>query len=101
MLSAFLLPCFICSERVRYIYYTELSERKRRLVMRILIIGGTRFIGPYLIKNLSEAGYEVHIFHRGKTQTELPSGVQEILGHRYRLITYVSTLLDPKPDLLL
>ena len=69
--------------------------------MRILIIGGTRFIGPYLIKNLSEAGYEVHIFHRGKTQTELPSGVQEILGDRDRLMTYVSTLRELKPDLVL
>jgi nucleoside-diphosphate-sugar epimerase len=33
--------------------------------MRILIMGGTRFIGVYLTKILVEQGHEVVLFNRG------------------------------------
>jgi nucleoside-diphosphate-sugar epimerase len=40
--------------------------------MRILIIAGTNFIGPPLVRRLIELGHEVTVFHSGKTQAELP-----------------------------
>ncbi|MGB5596088.1 MAG: NAD-dependent epimerase/dehydratase family protein, partial [Crocosphaera sp.] len=33
--------------------------------MRILIMGGTRFIGVYLTKELVKQGHEVVLFNRG------------------------------------
>jgi nucleoside-diphosphate-sugar epimerase len=48
--------------------------------MHILIIGGTRFMGPYIITDLLEAGHRVTLFHRGQSRLELPAGVEEILG---------------------
>lgn len=51
--------------------------------MRILIIGGTRFIGPLVVKRLAAAGHEVAIFSR--REAELPDGVRYLPGDRRRL----------------
>ncbi len=53
--------------------------------MRILIIGGTRFIGPYVVRRLCEMGREITLFHRGQTEADLPAGVKNILGDRQHL----------------
>jgi nucleoside-diphosphate-sugar epimerase len=69
--------------------------------MRILVIGGTSFMGPYVITNLCAAGHEVSIFHRGQTKGELPGGVKEILGDRDRLLDYAHDLRELKPEVVL
>ena len=48
--------------------------------MRVLVLGGTRFIGPLVVRELAEAGNDVTIFHRGETEAELPSSVQHVHG---------------------
>jgi len=53
--------------------------------MRVLIIGGTRFIGPWVVKELTAGGHEVAVFHRGQTSAQLPAGVRSIRGDRQRL----------------
>ncbi|MED1201764.1 NAD-dependent epimerase/dehydratase family protein [Heyndrickxia acidicola] len=69
--------------------------------MNILIIGGTRFLGPYVIKELTEDGHKVTIFHRGQTNIELPDGVGEILGDRKQLFDYANKLWDTNPDVII
>ncbi|HEX4714579.1 MAG TPA: NAD-dependent epimerase/dehydratase family protein, partial [Ktedonobacteraceae bacterium] len=69
--------------------------------MRILIIGGTRFMGPYITTSLHAAGHEVTLFHRGQTPTELPEGVQEILGDRDQLADHAELLRSLKADVVL
>jgi nucleoside-diphosphate-sugar epimerase len=49
--------------------------------MRILIMGGTRFIGVYLTKLLVEQGHEVVLFNRGNKPAPV-EGVQQIHGDR-------------------
>ncbi|MGJ3247137.1 MAG: NAD-dependent epimerase/dehydratase family protein [Elainellaceae cyanobacterium] len=49
--------------------------------MRILIMGGTRFIGVYLTKLLVEQGHQVVLFNRGNHPAPV-DGVQEIHGDR-------------------
>ncbi|PSB01297.1 NAD-dependent epimerase/dehydratase family protein [Merismopedia glauca] len=49
--------------------------------MRILIMGGTRFIGVYLTKILVEQGHEVVLFNRGNKPVLIP-GVKQIKGDR-------------------
>ena len=49
--------------------------------MRILIVGGTRFIGVYLTKILVEQGHEVVLFNRGNKPAPV-EGVKQIHGDR-------------------
>ncbi len=48
--------------------------------MRILIMGGTRFIGVYLTKLLVESGHKVVLFNRGNRPA--PEQVEQITGDR-------------------
>ena len=48
--------------------------------MRILVIGGTRFIGVYLTQLLIKDGHEVVLFNRGNHAA--PAGVGQIIGDR-------------------
>ena len=50
--------------------------------MKILIIGGTNFIGPYVVSNLVESGHEVTVFHRGNTENDIPENVRHLHGDR-------------------
>lgn len=49
--------------------------------MRVLVMGGTRFIGVYLTKILVEEGHEVVLFNRGNRPAPI-EGVQQIHGDR-------------------
>jgi nucleoside-diphosphate-sugar epimerase len=49
--------------------------------MRVLIMGGTRFIGVNLTKVLVEQGHEVVLFNRGKKAAPV-AGIQQIHGDR-------------------
>lgn len=43
--------------------------------MKILVIGGTRFIDPYVVKLLHAKGHEVILFHRGETAYPFPFSI--------------------------
>lgn len=49
--------------------------------MRILVMGGTRFIGVYLTRLLASQGYEVVLFNRGNKPAPV-AGVTQIQGDR-------------------
>lgn len=42
--------------------------------MRILIIGGTRFIGRHVVESALACGHQVTVFHRGRTGADLFQG---------------------------
>jgi 2'-hydroxyisoflavone reductase len=51
--------------------------------MRILILGGTGFTGPYQVKYALSRGHKVTTFNRGKTHPgELPAEVEQLVGDR-------------------
>lgn len=53
--------------------------------MRILVIGGTRFIGRHVVEQASEQGHHVTVFHRGRTGADLFRGddrVEALTGDR-------------------
>ncbi|HET9913631.1 MAG TPA: NAD-dependent epimerase/dehydratase family protein [Anaerolineales bacterium] len=52
--------------------------------MRILFIGGTRFVGRHLVEAALAHNHEVTLFHRGKSNPGLFPQVDTILGDRER-----------------
>lgn len=49
---------------------------------RVLVVGGTVFIGPSVVRQLAQSGHEVAVFHRGQNEIALPDGVHHIHGDR-------------------
>ncbi len=54
--------------------------------MKVLLIGGTGFMGPSTARYLLQAGHQVTVFHRGTRPT--PEGVSAILGDHHQLENY-------------
>jgi len=50
------------------------------MAMRILVMGGTRFVGRPLVKRLMGAGHELCLFTRGRNP--VPEGVEHLQGDR-------------------
>ena len=50
--------------------------------MRILVIGGTRFVGKHVVEQALARGHEVTLFHRGRTGPDLFPEVEHRLGDR-------------------
>ncbi len=66
--------------------------------MRILVIGGTRFIGVYLTELLVKAGHEVVLFNRGNHAA--PSRVGQIIGDRTDSIQLKEKLAQESFDVI-
>ena len=50
--------------------------------MKLLIIGGTRFVGRHLVEEALQRGYEVTLFNRGQTNPDLFPQVENLVGDR-------------------
>ena len=50
--------------------------------IRLLILGGTGFIGPYQVRYALARGHHVTVFNRGRQKEAWPSPVEELLGDR-------------------
>ena len=68
--------------------------------MNILVIGGTRFIGVHVVRELVAGGHSVTVYHRGKHESRLPAGVRHVLRkEESRLVrSFPDELLTPQPD---
>jgi 2'-hydroxyisoflavone reductase len=50
--------------------------------MKLLVLGGTQFLGRHLVEAALERGHEVTLFNRGQTRPELFPGVERLVGDR-------------------
>ncbi len=50
--------------------------------MRLLVIGGTRFLGRHLVQSAVERGHDVTLFNRGKTDPRLFAELEQVFGDR-------------------
>jgi len=64
----------------------------------VLVLGGTSFIGPSVVRSLVEAGHKVAVFNRGRTEANLPDGVERIVGERTRIDVAREAFRDFDPD---
>jgi nucleoside-diphosphate-sugar epimerase len=68
------------------------------LHMRVLVIGGTGFIGPHITRELIRRDHHVTVFHRGRTA--VPPGARAIVGDRQRLTESADNLRALAPDVV-
>ena len=69
--------------------------------MRILIIGGTGYMGPFVARQLAAQGHELTLFHRGQSQAELPKGIAHIHGDRAEIERFADEFRRLTPDVTL
>jgi nucleoside-diphosphate-sugar epimerase len=80
--------------------------------MKILVIGGTNFIGLNVVLQLIAMGHEVTVFNRGETNTDLPKEVEWIkgdkpsacssfVGDRHNLLQYKQEFQKLAPQVVL
>ena len=50
--------------------------------MHVLVIGGTRFVGPRLVRSLLARGHSVSVLNRGHTPDALPADVERLHADR-------------------
>jgi nucleoside-diphosphate-sugar epimerase len=68
--------------------------------LNIIIIGGTRFIGPFVVTKLIERGNNVTVFHRSRSQAGLPDQVTHMYGDRKDLNDFKTQFEKCKPDVV-
>jgi 2'-hydroxyisoflavone reductase len=59
-----------------------LARQARRAPMDLLVLGGTGFIGPHLVRHAISRGHRVTIFTRGRRTADLPPEVTRLIGDR-------------------
>src|SRR5713226_4953652 len=74
-------------------------SRSHNGVVRLLLIGGSGFIGPHVANSLIRDGHDVTIFHRGRNAA--PLGARVIVGDRRRLSDSARELRDSNVDVVI
>lgn len=69
--------------------------------MRILLIGGTSFMGPAVARELVAGGHTVAVYHRGQTEGDVPQEVEHLHGERERLAEARPMLAQFAPDVVI
>jgi len=72
--------------------------------VRVLVVGGTRFIGAYAVRRLAAAGVDVTVFHRGKSHgPALPASVAHIRDPlaEYPILRFPEAVTAPAWDVVI
>ena len=61
---------------------SRMTDTKAPAPLKILVLGGTGFIGPHLVRFAASRGHKITIFTRGRHDAELPGDVERLTGDR-------------------
>jgi nucleoside-diphosphate-sugar epimerase len=68
--------------------------------VRVLVLGGTGFIGAPTVRQLVAGGHDVAVLHRGERAPTLPEDVESIVAHRERLADHAGRLRAWRPEVV-
>lgn len=69
--------------------------------MRVLVIGGTGFIGSHVVNKLNQMEQEVYVLHRGKSENEFPKGVRSVICDRSKHQELKRMVVEVNPDVVI
>ena len=71
--------------------------------MRILVIGGTGFIGAHIVCQLAAHNHILAVYHRGATHADFPNQIQHIIEPHSSLplLNYRAAALDFAPEVVI
>jgi nucleoside-diphosphate-sugar epimerase len=67
----------------------------------VVVLGGTGFVGPFIVSQLVERGDDVTLFHRGHREPPLTEGARHVHADFARLPEHVSDLATREPDVVI
>ncbi|HEX4730680.1 MAG TPA: hypothetical protein VH299_05395 [Solirubrobacterales bacterium] len=68
--------------------------------MRVVVIGGTKFVGPAAVRQLVAAGHQVGVAHSGAHEHPAVASVDHLHGDRGTLLGLGGTIGDWQPEVL-
>lgn len=69
--------------------------------MRVLLIGGSGFIGQRVVAWLQQRGHYVLIFHRGETGSLSFTNAPRIHGNRLEIDKHIEAIMQARPDVVI
>lgn len=71
--------------------------------MKVIVLGGTRFIGPWAVRRLVAMGHDVTVVHRGSSEPDpaLPPAVEHVHDPNARSAEMLERLAARRPDVVL
>lgn len=66
--------------------------------MKVLVLGGTALSGPFIVQELIDRGYEVTVYHRGKSESPFLPDCEHIHSDRKDLESFEATLRALEAD---
>ena len=83
----FLLSAAAGAASLRLASGAAAASPRPKPVLKVLILGGTGFIGPHIVRALQERGHTVTLFNRGRTNPQLFPDVEKLVGDRIDNLT--------------
>ena len=68
---------------------------------RVVVLGGTQFLGPPIVQQLVEGGHDVTVFHRGEQEPASTAHAEHVHGDFSELAHFIPRLLQRRPDVVL
>ncbi len=81
-LQASLVGTAAAAAGVPQVFAREHEPKKSSETARILVLGGTGFIGPHMVREALRRGHDVTLFNRGKTNNTLFPDLESLIGDR-------------------
>ena len=66
--------------------------------MKVLVIGGTKFIGRAIVRIANAQGHDVAVFHRGETEPEVTDQAVHIHGDNLTIMSQIDEISGFAPD---